>query len=193
MPFLIDGHNLIGHLPDMSLSDPNDEEKLMTRLRALAERTKKRMTVVFDPDPHANSPQFGHGKSQYGLLTVIFAPNGTKADDVIRSIAGDVKDKQGLIVVTSDAAVADFTRRCGIRAQSSQEFVRWMISSNRTIDTQEVKPVGSSKEITNWAEVFKEPDPDPTPAKGKPVPKPKKGQKRSEQLKQQVKKIRPLV
>jgi uncharacterized protein len=193
MPLLIDGHNLIGQMPDLHLSDPDDEEKLIVRLSAFAERVQKRMTVVFDPNPHDNTPRIGHGKSQHGRLHVIFAPAGKKADDLIRVLASEARDKQGLVVVTSDAAVADFTRRCGIRVQSSQDFIKWMQAqaSPKTRDT--IKPVGSAKEVVNWADVFKEPEPTTEDKKRKPLaPKPKKGQKRSEQLKDQVKKIHPL-
>ena len=48
MPLLIDGHNLIGRLPDLRLDDPQDEAKLVARLRVYHARTGKRVTVVFD-------------------------------------------------------------------------------------------------------------------------------------------------
>src|SRR5689334_18162465 len=98
MPLLIDGHNLIGQMHDLSLSDPNDEDKLIARLQALVDRVKKRMTVVFDPNPLDNTPRIGHGKSQHGALSVIYAPPGRKADDIIRTLVGDTKDRQGLTV-----------------------------------------------------------------------------------------------
>jgi len=68
----------------LSLSDPDDESKLVSRLMALAERTHKRLTVVFDPNPLDKTPSIGHGRSQHGNVTVLFAPSGSKADDVIR-------------------------------------------------------------------------------------------------------------
>jgi predicted RNA-binding protein with PIN domain len=198
MPLLIDGHNLIGQMPDLSLSDPNDEDKLTIRLRALADRVHKRITVVFDPDPHDTTPSLGHNRTQHGSLTVIYAPNGKKADDVIRHIVGDARDKQGLLVVTSDAAVANFTRQCGIRVQSCVDFIKWMKGQESGRPDPYAKPVGSAREAVNWADVFKEPDPPPnatapskaaTPLKKKGD---KRGEKRSEQLKQQVKRTRPL-
>jgi predicted RNA-binding protein with PIN domain len=193
MPLLIDGHNLIGQMHDLSLSDPNDEDKLITRLRALADRTQKQMTVVFDPAPYDNRPQIGNGQSQHGRLTVIFAHPGRKADDVIRHHVGEARDKQGLIVVTSDGAVADFTRRCGVRVQSSQDFIKWMSAQTAAKADTDMKPVGSAKEVVNWSDVFKEPITPTTPVK-KPAPPPeKKGQRRSEQLKKQVKNIRRLT
>ncbi len=47
MPLLIDGHNLIGRLPDLRLDDPDDEAKLVARLRTYCARTRKRITAVF--------------------------------------------------------------------------------------------------------------------------------------------------
>jgi predicted RNA-binding protein with PIN domain len=192
MPYLVDGHNLIGQMHDLSLSDPNDEHKLTIRLRGLTERIQKRVTVVFDPNPHDNTPPIGNGKSQYGLLTVIYAHPGQKADDVIRYIVGGLKDKQSLTVITSDAAVADFTRRCGVRVQSSTDFIRWINAQMSTKPKTDAKPIGSSKEVLNWSDVFKEPEPTPDEYKPKVKPPEKKGKKRSEQLKNQVNKKRPL-
>ena len=191
MPLLIDGHNLIGQMHDLSLSDPNDEDKLIARLQALAIRAKKRMTVVFDPNPQDTSPRIGHGKSQHGALSVIYAPPGRKADDIIRNLVGDTKDRQGLTVITSDAAVADFTRRCGIRVQSSHDFISWMNAQSSARSNTEHKPVGSAKEVVNWADVFTEPEPAPAPKKPA-MPPEKKGKKRSEQLREQTRRTRPL-
>jgi predicted RNA-binding protein with PIN domain len=191
MPLLIDGHNLIGQMPDLALSDPNDEDKLIAKLRVLAERTHKRMTLIFDPNPHDNRPSIGHNRVQHGQITVIYALAGQKADDVIRHIVADTRDKQGLLVVTSDAAVANFTRQCGIRVQSSISFIKWMNAQSSSHRSPDAKPVGSAHEAINWADVFKEPGPPPNARK--PLPPPKaKGQKRSEQLKEQVKRTRPL-
>jgi len=124
MPLLIDGHNLIGQLPDLSLSDPNDEAKLIARLKAYVARTARQITVVFDPAPGSDLPSFGHHKDREGKLEVIYAAPGYKADDVIREIVGQAKDRQGLIVVTADGALAHFTRQCGVRVQPPGEFAR---------------------------------------------------------------------
>ncbi|MBL8045607.1 MAG: hypothetical protein JNL09_03645, partial [Anaerolineales bacterium] len=48
MPFLIDGHNLIGKMPGLRLDDPDDERQLVQFLRAYLARVKKSGTVVFD-------------------------------------------------------------------------------------------------------------------------------------------------
>lgn len=192
MPYLIDGHNLIGQMRDLSLSDPNDEEKLIERLRLAAERSQKRISVVFDPNPHDVTPPIGRNSTQHSRVTAIFAHPGKKADDVIRRMAGEAKDKQGLIVVTSDAAVADFTRRCGVRVQSSRDFIRWLEGQLTGKVDPNLKPVGSSREVLNWGDVFKEPEPAQKTRKPAPDTPKIKRLTRSEQLKLQVKRIRPL-
>ena len=44
MPVLIDGHNLIAKLPGIHLDDPDDEERLVERLRRYQARTGKRFS-----------------------------------------------------------------------------------------------------------------------------------------------------
>ena len=80
MPLLIDGHNLIGRLPDLHLDDPHDEAKLVLRLRAYAARTRKRITVVFD---HGLPGGESLPLSSAGVKA-IFASAGRSADRVLQ-------------------------------------------------------------------------------------------------------------
>ncbi|NTW01622.1 MAG: hypothetical protein HGA19_09960, partial [Oscillochloris sp.] len=49
MPILIDGHNLIGQMRSISLSDPDDEAKLVLLLRRYANgKRKRKVVVIFD-------------------------------------------------------------------------------------------------------------------------------------------------
>ena len=194
MPFLIDGHNLIGQMPDLSLSDPHDEDKLIARLKQFADRANKRITVVFDPNPTDTTPRIGAGRTRAGNVTAHYAPAGSKADDLIRMMVGEIKDKQGWIVVTSDAAVANFTRMTGIRVESSTDFIKRL----RTVLSERPpaeKPQPSPREIDNWADVFKEPAPSAEGAPVKPPikPRPARKKKKSEVLAEQLRNVRPLV
>lgn len=194
MPFLIDGHNLIGQMPDLSLSDPHDEDKLIARLRLFAERANKRVTVVFDPNPADTTPRIGPGRAGLGNLTVLYALPGSKADDVIRNMVGEIRDRQGWIVVTSDAAVAGFTRATGIRVESCPAFLKRLRDALSERPAGE-KPQAGAREIDNWADVFKEPQPSadhkPVAPPSKP-PLPKK-KKKSEILAEKLRNVRPLV
>ena len=42
MPFLIDGHNVIAVLSDIDLADPDDEAKLVVKLRAWSGRERRK-------------------------------------------------------------------------------------------------------------------------------------------------------
>ncbi len=42
MPFLIDGHNVIAALRDIDLDDPDDEAKLVMKLRAWSSRVRRK-------------------------------------------------------------------------------------------------------------------------------------------------------
>ncbi len=187
MPILIDGHNLIGQMRDLALSDPDDEVKLIERLRRYANRVNKRITVVFDPGRNSIRSQWREA-SVSGLIRVIFAHPGEKADDVIRARVSEEKDKQGLQLVTSDAAVANFARACGIRnVASSGDFIRTMELALRPTAGPE-KPL-PNREYENWSDVFREPPPPP----GKPAPPPPQPKlSKSEKLKLQLARTSPL-
>lgn len=188
MPLLIDGHNLIGHTPDLSLSDPNDEAKLIARLKTYSARTGREITVVFDPGPDSVSAGFDYSRFREGRLEVIYAQAWQKADDVIREIVGEVKDRRGLIVVTSDGALANFTRQCGVRVRSSAAFEREMRQTLLAASEEDEKPAAGASEVSFWAEVFKEPEPAPKlqPATPALTPQERKRQRRMAQLKKQV-------
>lgn len=194
MPLLLDGHNVIGHSPDLSLSDPDDEMKLIARLKSLVARTGKQVTVVFDPNPTDSLPHFGHSKERQGKLEIIYVAPGHKADDVIRDIVSETKDRKGLIVVTSDGAVASFTRQSGVRVQSSSEFIKEMQRVLHRSTSTDEKPVAGKAEVDEWADVFKEPEPAPKPQSSAPKLSPQelKRLRRTEQLKKQAGR-RPLL
>jgi predicted RNA-binding protein with PIN domain len=186
MPLLIDGHNLIGQLPDLSLSDPRDEVKLVARLQAYAARSAKRITVVFDPGPGSASPPTLQRRSQHGHVEVIYADSGQKADDVIRSIVGATRDRQGLLVVTSDGALANFTRQCGVRVISAGQFAKALIDHAPRHSSDE-KPTSSQDDVAAWLAVFKEPEaPPPAPSQPQPDPRELKRKRRMAQLNKQV-------
>ncbi|MCG8348305.1 MAG: hypothetical protein MI924_11065, partial [Chloroflexales bacterium] len=49
MPVLVDGHNLIGQLPNLNLADHDDEAQLVMLLRHYTTRKRgRRVVVVFD-------------------------------------------------------------------------------------------------------------------------------------------------
>ena len=148
MPFLIDGHNLIGRLPDLRLDDPEDEAKLVARLRTLAARTGKRITVVFDQGlPGGLSRELSGGG-----VKVVFASAGHAADGVLRERIRRTRDARGLTVVTSDQRIVSAAQARGVRVVPSEEFAARLGAPTPTVQQQDVQL--SAEEVEEWLRVF---------------------------------------
>ena len=150
MPFLIDGHNLIGRLPDLRLDDPDDEAKLVARLRAYCARTGKRITVVFDRGlPGGRSELSGGG------VKVIFASAGRTADGILCERIRRARDPRGLTLVTSDREVIATARARGARVKRSEEFAA-QLSAPRTVEVEEEKKEEdfSTEDVEEWLRIF---------------------------------------
>ena len=148
MPLLIDGHNLIGRLPDLRLDDPDDEAKLVMRLRAYSARTRKRVTVVFDRGlPGGRSRELsGAG------VEVIFAAAGHTADGILRERIRRARDPRGLTVVTSDREIIAAAQARGARVMRSEEFSARLSAPapDRVEDDVRLSP----EEVEEWLKLF---------------------------------------
>jgi uncharacterized protein len=131
--YLVDGHNLIGRIPDLSLADPDDEQKLVGRLHVLAQRTRQAITVVFDPGLGYVPPQAG----AYRDVKVIFAPAGSTADDLIVRKVRQARDKRQLTVITSDRDLATIVRREGCQVMRSEDFASLLGPPPREVSSEQ--------------------------------------------------------
>ena len=162
MPLLIDGHNLIGRLPDLHLDDPDDEAQLVARLRTYCARTGKRVTVVFDRGLPGGRSQGLSG----GRVDVVFASSGHTADGILCERVRRSHDPRGLTVVTSDREVIAAARARGARVMRSEEFAA-RLGTRRTAqgetrakgEAEAEKDVHlSAEEVEEWLQVFGEVD-----------------------------------
>lgn len=117
MPYLIDGHNLIGRLPDIRLDDPDDEALLVQKLMGFAARTGKDCVVVFDSG-------LPGGKSRMSTKTVkvIFASHRTDADRLLMERIRETPDPLNWTVVSSDHRVQTAARQRRMRVLSAADF-----------------------------------------------------------------------
>jgi predicted RNA-binding protein with PIN domain len=154
MPVLIDGHNLIGRLPDLRLDDPDDEVKLVARLRTYHARTGKRVTVVFDHGlPGGRSRELSGGG-----VEVVFASAGRTADGILRERIRRARAPRGLMVVTSDRQVVVAAQAKGARVARAEDFVAQLgpprsgedESPGRTKTDAHLSP----QEVEDWLAVF---------------------------------------
>jgi predicted RNA-binding protein with PIN domain len=149
MPILIDGHNLIGRLPALSLGDPDDEEKLVGLLRSYRARTGKSITVVFDPGGAYHPAQ----TRRISGIEVVFASHGSSADAIIARRVRSSRNPSGWLVVTSDRKLADTVSRHGARVQSAGAFVAELEKPAQVPpEWRETPP--SADEVDAWMALF---------------------------------------
>lgn len=120
MPILIDGHNLIGQMPNIRLSDPDDEAQLVMLLRRYATRRRgRKVIVIFD------GGVYGHPDNLNGYgVEARFAKSPSDADGELIKRIRTIKRSSEWQVVTSDNAVAGVARAHGVPVVSAQEFAR---------------------------------------------------------------------
>lgn len=120
MIILIDGHNLIGSMPDIALADPDDEDKLLARLRVYQVCTRHQLEVYFDPGLGYRSP----GRQVLPGLTVHWLVPGQQADTLITQVLLQHPNPPELLVVTADRALQEVARAQGVRVVDSSQFAK---------------------------------------------------------------------
>ncbi|MBN1314686.1 MAG: NYN domain-containing protein [Anaerolineales bacterium] len=152
MNLLIDGHNLIGKIPGIDLKDPDDEAKLVSRLRRYAARTNNKLVVFFDGGlPGGASPELSGAN-----IKVIFAPTGQIADPLIINRIRRIRDRSAWTVVSSDQSIQDAAARQRVRIERAEEFSKNLAESlkpsQETFDLPQA-PL-SEEEIEDWIKIF---------------------------------------
>ena len=155
---LIDGHNLIGQMTDLSLDDPNDEEELLNRLRAYRASTGAELAVYFDPGLTYRPPV----RRVEAGITVYAAPFGHQADELILQAIRSEANPRQLIVVSSDRTIQQAARERGCRVVDAQAFVaelrqptRRRRPRTRTPRRLSDSPRLSEAEVERWLDIFR--------------------------------------
>ncbi len=150
MPYLIDGHNLIPHVRGLSLSQIDDEQRLIERLQAFCHRERvARIEVYFDQAPPGMS-----GTRRFGAVTAHFVRQGTTADQAIRRHLGRLgREARNWTVVTSDRAVQVAARAAHARVISSEAFAARLDAPALPDDEEKPPP---DEDIETWLRLFGE-------------------------------------
>jgi hypothetical protein len=149
VPTLIDGHNLIGQCPGLSLHDPDDEEKLVRLLVSYAARAGKRITVVFDPGELATLSQ----TRRLGGVEAVFARYGSSADDLIVRRVQRSRHRGEWLVVTSDQKLTERVTRLGARTRDAQSFAAEACAP-AAIESEQKQTPPSAGEVETWMALF---------------------------------------
>ena len=155
MPYIIDGDNVIGSSPDISLEDPKARPKLIYIIRKFQENKKNNVTIVFD-----GMPENGVQREEIGEKFCVLYPHpGSSADDEIKRILNGFNYFKDVIVVTSDRELRNFAKKKGAKIINSIEFYFQLKRISRIhgkkeetkkrIDTQL-----SDIEVEQWMKIF---------------------------------------
>lgn len=156
MPYLIDGNNVIGHIPDLDLGDRSSRFQLISRLVRFQKIHNTRVIVVFDGPPDDHLENSGNPPAP---VSVYFPEAGQSADAIIEAIILQQTDRRRFFVVSSDREIRDFARRQGARSVGCAEFYKKMKKAqNEYRDLAELEKQNeelSPLEVRQWGEVFK--------------------------------------
>ena len=156
MPYLIDGNNLIGHMPDLSLKNRVDRYRLISRLLNFQRVKKTRIILVFDGPPDEN---FAPDKFQGIPFSVRFPAMDENADMVIQEIISQETDLRQFFVVSTDREIRRFASASGAKSLKCEEFLRELKAARREhrenaeMEKQEEFP--SPLEVKHWTEIFR--------------------------------------
>lgn len=174
---LVDGHNLIGKLPNISLSDPDDEAKLVRVLENYhAMHAHEDILVVFDPARDGGG--WRGSQARGGAVSVRFAPRGVSADDVLARVVRDARSPRSITVISSDNAVRRAVRVHGAKVLRAEEFIVQLQADmrlghpSRPAPKPEIPEKPVDADLAYWSSIFKEPPPRPPAVKRKPTSPP---------------------
>ncbi len=151
MNLIIDGHNLIPHLPGITLRDIDDEEKLIRWLLDYSRTRKVRINVYFD-----QAAQNSQGSRSYGAVKAHFIQKGTTADDAIvaalRKLGSSARNYK---VVSNDRMVIVAAKSMHAEVMLSSDFSRELIRlSEESPEIDARNKVLTRDEIEDWEDFF---------------------------------------
>lgn len=154
MLYLIDGHNLIPHIRGLSLSDPEDETKLLELLNRFQRMKRANITVFFDRAPIGQ-----HGVSRYGSVRAVFVPMGKTADTAImEALTRNKTAAKSITLVSSDRQVQAAGRERHATVISSSQFARELETTMAEASSMSAENTPESAPTTEeWLEIFSKP------------------------------------
>ena len=152
MAYMIDGHNLIPHVAGLSLSAPDDEQRLIERLQIFCRKERKQVEVYFDKAAPGQS-----GEQRFGMVKAYFVQAGITADQAIqRRLARLGRTARNWTVVTSDLAIQAAARERHAQVIDSEQFAARLLNNKITDGlTEKGEDVKlSPDEVDDWLHLF---------------------------------------
>lgn len=153
MTLIIDGHNLIPHIPGLQLSDLDDETQLVQYVQEYCRRKRVKAELFFDGSPAGAKPSAGGG-----LVHVHYVRKTSTADRaMIDTLGKQGKNARNFTLVSSDRQVQAEGHGFGCNVLSSDQFAAELLNALSQVEVytkDENKPL-SADEVEGWLKVFR--------------------------------------
>jgi len=150
MRYLVDGHNLIPNVPELSLQQLDDEQQLVVRLLAFCQAGSHQVEVFFD-----NAPAGQNGVRRFGRVTAHFVRTGGTADAAIsRRLVSLGRSARQWCVVSTDHSVQAAARAAQAQILPAAEFARRLRQPPTSAAQEEGEPQISQAEVDEWLRIF---------------------------------------
>lgn len=155
MPYIIDGNNLIGSSPDMSLEESGVRQKTIQMVRRFQQNRNNKVIVVFDGEPDGTS----HRQELGSKFLVVYPRYGQSADDEIKHILDSYNDFRDVVLITSDRELKSYARKLGARTVNSIEFYfklkrEYRETGKREESQKRIDTRLSEREVDQWMKIF---------------------------------------
>ena len=141
MGYLVDGNNVMAQRVGWHRDKRAARRRLLDELAQFAELKRASVSVVFDGAPEQH---FADGSSYRGVR-VFYAERGSNADERIKRMVEETRERRQLRVVTSDRELAGYVRRCGAQVIRSGDFRRRM--EEALAEAEAAPPTDSNQEV----------------------------------------------
>lgn len=154
MPYLIDGHNLIPHIPDLKLSDLDDEASLIKILQRFANQQRSKIEVFFDRAPAGYAR-----KEKHGLVLAHFVHHGITADNAIIARLSKLGSRaKNWTVVSSDREIISEVKSFRSKSIKSADFAASLNREDKdplTVGDKNPDPDINPDDVDYWLNQFK--------------------------------------
>jgi hypothetical protein len=161
MLILIDGHNLIPHMPGLSLKDMDDENELIPFLQGYCRVRRRTGEVYFDRAPVGKA-----GQRRFGQVTAVYVRAGITADEAIMARLAKLRKKaRNVQVVSSDRQVQQAARAAHATVVPSEAFSAELTALGEEQPSLDPRNrLLSESELSEWEALFRRGHP---PTRGK--------------------------
>jgi predicted RNA-binding protein with PIN domain len=152
MSYLVDGNNVMAQRVGWHRDKMAARRRLLDEVALFAQGKRAQVAVVFDGAPE----QFFQDGASYKGVRVFYAERGSNADERIKRMVEESRERRTLIVVTSDRALASYVRRCGAQVSPSGKFRHRLDEAvkQKAVPVPEANETVEDGELKNWMRYF---------------------------------------